>query len=92
MDKKIGLRRPTDNDGDVLIAEGVDAALRIGRGLSGDYQVMVSSGAQRATQTLACLAGARSLRPKQRRSARRSSGSSTGSYQVAARWSSATAD
>jgi hypothetical protein len=50
------LRRHTDSDGDELTADGVRAALDIGRGLSGGYALLVSSGAQRATQTLACFA------------------------------------
>lgn len=56
MSKSIELRRHTDNDGDVLTPEGTRAALEIGRGLSHDYALLVSSGAQRATQTLACFA------------------------------------
>jgi broad specificity phosphatase PhoE len=45
-------------DGDVLTLEGVRAAVAIGSRLEGSYEVLVSSGAQRATQTLACfLAG-----------------------------------
>jgi broad specificity phosphatase PhoE len=56
--KEVELRRHTANDGDVLTPEGVEAALAIGRRLQGGYHVAVSSGAQRATQTLACfLAG-----------------------------------
>ncbi|MDH3539057.1 MAG: histidine phosphatase family protein [Acidimicrobiia bacterium] len=56
--KAVELRRHTANEGDVLTPEGVAAALEIGRRLPGDYQLGVSSGAQRATQTLACfLAG-----------------------------------
>jgi hypothetical protein len=54
----VELRRHTDNDGDVLTSEGVAAALRIGTGLTGGYQLGVSTGAQRATQTLACLLAA----------------------------------
>src|SRR5438445_362 len=51
-------RRHTDADGDVLTPDGVLAALDIGRRLEGSYDTMISSGAQRATQTLACfLAG-----------------------------------
>jgi broad specificity phosphatase PhoE len=47
-----------DADGDVLTDEGVAAALAIGARLPGDYDLAVSTGAQRATQTLACfLAG-----------------------------------
>jgi broad specificity phosphatase PhoE len=58
MTRFVELRRHTDNDGDVLSEEGVAAALRVGAGLGGGYRLGVSSGAQRATQTLACfLAG-----------------------------------
>jgi broad specificity phosphatase PhoE len=52
----VELRRHTDNDGDVLTEAGVQAALEIGRRLTGPYSLLVSSGAQRATQTLACFA------------------------------------
>ncbi|HEX2192633.1 MAG TPA: histidine phosphatase family protein [Acidimicrobiales bacterium] len=52
------MRRHTDNDGDVLSADGVQAALEIGGRLEGDYDVLVSTGAQRATQTLACFLAA----------------------------------
>jgi broad specificity phosphatase PhoE len=55
MPRSLELRRHTDNDGDVLTDEGVAAAVRIGAGLAGGYRVGVSTGAQRATQTLACL-------------------------------------
>jgi hypothetical protein len=56
--KQVELRRHTDNDGDVLSSEGVRAALEIGARLQGGYDLGVSTGAQRATQTLACfLAG-----------------------------------
>lgn len=56
--KEVELRRHTANDGDILTPEGVDDALAIGRRLQGGYDIGVSSGAQRATQTLACfLAG-----------------------------------
>jgi broad specificity phosphatase PhoE len=58
VSKEIELRRHTDADGDVLTAEGVAAALAIGAGLSGRYQLAVSTGAQRATQTLACFLAA----------------------------------
>ena len=58
MVRFVELRRHTDNDGDVLTDEGVEAALRIGAGLTGGYRLGVSSGAQRATQTLACLLAA----------------------------------
>jgi broad specificity phosphatase PhoE len=53
--KSIELRRHTAAENDVLTPDGVDAALRIGETLSGDYAVAISSGAQRATQTLACF-------------------------------------
>jgi broad specificity phosphatase PhoE len=58
MAKYVELRRHTDNDGDVLTPEGVQAAIEIGSRLTGGYDLLVSTGAQRATQTLACfLAG-----------------------------------
>jgi len=58
MAKYVELRRHTDADGDVLTPEGVKAALEIGARLAGGYNLLVSTGAQRATQTLACfLAG-----------------------------------
>jgi broad specificity phosphatase PhoE len=44
------------SDGDALTDEGIQAALEIGRGLGGGYDLLVSSGARRATQTLACFA------------------------------------
>jgi broad specificity phosphatase PhoE len=56
MARYIEVRRHTDNDGDVLTEEGVRLALEIGRRLTGRYALLVSSGAQRATQTLACFA------------------------------------
>ncbi len=58
MRREIELRRHTDADGDVLTAEGVAAALEIGGRLQGGYHVAVSTGAQRATQTLACFLAA----------------------------------
>jgi broad specificity phosphatase PhoE len=54
--KRIELRRHTDNDGDVLTDEGTRAALAIGSTLRGGYALLASTGAQRATQTLACFA------------------------------------
>jgi broad specificity phosphatase PhoE len=58
MSRLLELRRHTDNDGDVLTGEGVEAAVRVGAGLAGGYALGVSTGAQRATQSLACfLAG-----------------------------------
>jgi broad specificity phosphatase PhoE len=56
--KEIELRRHTDADDDVLSAAGVAAALEIGARLRGGYQLAVSTGAQRATQTLACFLAA----------------------------------
>ena len=56
MAKEIELRRHTDNEGDVLTQDGIEAALALGATLRGGYDVLVSSGAQRATQTLACFA------------------------------------
>jgi broad specificity phosphatase PhoE len=56
MARYVELRRHTDNDGDALTEEGVRAALEIGRTLAGGYTLLVSTGAQRATQTLACFA------------------------------------
>jgi broad specificity phosphatase PhoE len=55
MSRFVELRRHTDNDGDVLTADGVRDARRIGAGLSGRYDLGVSTGAQRATQALACM-------------------------------------
>src|ERR671937_983232 len=56
--REIELRRHTDAEGDVLPAEGVAAALEIGARLQGGYHLAVSTGAQRATQTLACFLAA----------------------------------
>ena len=58
MKKEIEVRRHTDADGDVLTLEGVQAALTIGARLGGSYDVAFSTGAQRATQTLACFLAA----------------------------------
>ena len=58
MVKYLELRRHTDNEGDALSADGVREALGIGAGLPGGYDVLVSTGAQRATQTLACFLAA----------------------------------
>src|SRR5262245_588664 len=58
MRKEVELRRQTDADGDLLTLDGVAAALGIGAGLQGGYEVAVSTGAQRATQTLACFLAA----------------------------------
>ena len=58
MAKEIELRRHTDAGEDVLTAEGVAAALGIGARLRGGYDLAASTGAQRATQTLACFLAA----------------------------------
>ncbi len=58
MAKYLELRRHTDDDDDALSAEGVHGAFEIGAGLEGNYEVLVSTGAQRATQTLACFLAA----------------------------------
>jgi broad specificity phosphatase PhoE len=58
MAKELELRRHTDNDGDVLNDDGVREALRIGERLRGGYSLSVSTGAQRATQALACMLAA----------------------------------
>jgi broad specificity phosphatase PhoE len=58
MARSVELRRHTDNDGDVLSDDGVAAALQLGGRLVGGYQVAVSTGAQRATQTVGCLLAA----------------------------------
>lgn len=55
MARHLELRRHTDNDGDVLSPEGVEAAVAIGRTLERPYEVVVTSGAQRATQAAACF-------------------------------------
>jgi broad specificity phosphatase PhoE len=55
MAKYVELRRHTDADGDVLTEEGVRTAMEIGARLTGGYELGVSTGAQRATQTLACF-------------------------------------
>ena len=50
------LRRHTDNDGDALTADGIEAAEAIGReGLRPPYSALVSTGAARATQMLEIL-------------------------------------
>jgi broad specificity phosphatase PhoE len=58
MARYVELRRHTDADGDVLTQEGVRAATEIGALLRGGYDLLVSTGAQRATQTLACFLAA----------------------------------
>ena len=58
MAKYVELRRHTDAEGDVLTQEGVRSATEIGARLEGGYDLLVSTGAQRATQTLACFLAA----------------------------------
>jgi phosphohistidine phosphatase SixA len=55
MARFIELRRHTDHEHDVLTERGVADAVQLGAGLTGVYQVVVSSGAHRATQTAGCL-------------------------------------
>ncbi|TMD20211.1 MAG: hypothetical protein E6I99_14255 [Chloroflexi bacterium] len=56
--KTVELRRHTASDGDRLTPEGIAAAVEIGSRFGAPYDLLISSGAQRATQTLACfLAG-----------------------------------
>jgi broad specificity phosphatase PhoE len=55
MSKCLELRRHTDSDGDVLSGEGIEAAVEIGRNSDASFEVAISSGAQRATQTIACI-------------------------------------
>lgn len=56
MARTIEVRRHTDNDGDVLTAAGIADALALGRHAAGsDYALVVSTGAQRATQAAACI-------------------------------------
>lgn len=50
--KIIELRRHTDNDGDQLTDEGITAAEQIGHRLHPPYDMFVSSGAARASQTV----------------------------------------
>lgn len=61
MAKHVELRRHTDNERDYLSPDGINAALVVGRSLHGPYDLLVSSGAQRATQTLACFLAASGL-------------------------------
>ncbi len=58
MARYVELRRHTDDEDDALSEDGVRQALEIGARLRGGYELLVSTGAQRATQTLACLLAA----------------------------------
>lgn len=62
MGKAVELRRHTAADGDVLTPEGIQDALDVGSGLADGYDLAISSGAQRATQTLACFLAGSGLR------------------------------
>lgn len=55
MARRIVLLRHTDNDDDVLSSEGVVAAVELGTAMRGEFDLAVSTGAQRATQTVACI-------------------------------------
>lgn len=60
--KSVELWRHTAADGDVLTSEGARAAVDIGSRLDHGYDLLISSGAQRATQTLACFLAGGGLR------------------------------
>jgi broad specificity phosphatase PhoE len=60
--RTIELRRHTASDGDRLTADGIRAAVEIGELLAEQYDLLISSGAQRATQTLACFLAGRGRR------------------------------
>ena len=62
MAKTVELRRHTASEGDRLTPEGVQAAVDIGSRLRDRYDALISSGAQRATQTLACFLAGRGKR------------------------------
>lgn len=62
MARTIELLRHTDDDDDELSEEGVKAALDLGARVEGGYDLLVSSGAQRSTQTIACILAARGAR------------------------------
>ena len=63
--KTVELRRHTASDADRLTPEGIAAAVEIGSRLAEPYDRIISSGAQRATQTIACiLAGAGTRSPR----------------------------
>ena len=56
MARELEIRRHTDNDEDVLSVDGIAEAVRIGHeDALGGYVIAASSGAQRATQTVACI-------------------------------------
>ncbi len=55
MAKTVELRLHTQADADALTADGIRAAVEIGSRLTESYDLLISSGTQQATQTLACL-------------------------------------
>ncbi len=55
MAKTIVLVRHTANEGDALTPDGIADAVAIGVRLEGGFSLAVSTGAQRATQTVGCL-------------------------------------
>ena len=63
MAKTVELRRHTEADGDTLTSEGVRAAVETASKLASKYDLAISSGAQRATQTLACFLAAGATAP-----------------------------
>lgn len=58
MTRAVELWRHTENDGDMLTPQGISDALAIGEQLEGTYTFAASTGAQRATQTIACILAA----------------------------------
>lgn len=62
----VELRRHTDTDGDAPTKERVQAAQEIGRTTADGYALPVSTGAQPASQTPACVAAMVRARPGRR--------------------------
>lgn len=62
MARTVDLRRHTDNDGDALTPTGVAAAMALGEQLAEPIAFAASTGAQRATQTIACALAASPVR------------------------------
>ena len=58
MAKYLELRLHTDDEDDALSKDGLRQAMEVGARLHGNYELAVSTGAQRATQTLACFLAA----------------------------------
>lgn len=55
MARTVELRLHTEADADALTEDGVRAAVEIGSRLMDSYDLLISSGTQQATRTLACL-------------------------------------